>query len=507
METIIAALGQIFAPYHFLLIVAGTTVGLFVGAMPGLSATMALAVLLPFTFTMSPLAGLIGLGAVYMGAIYGGAFSAILINAPGTPSSIATTFDGYPMAKDGRAEEAIAAATIASVLGGLFGVLALLLLAPPLALISLRFGPPEYFWIAVLGLTLIGSLAEGSLLKGLLGGALGVLISIIGVSPIGGESRFTFGFPAIQGGVELIVALIGLFVIPELLIMAGTGIAALAETPAATKRRGIFWPVLKKVLSMPGNLLRSMVIGQIVSIIPGAGGNISGLLAYNEAKRASKQPERFGKGAIEGLVASESSNNVTVAGSMVPLLTLGIPGAPPDALILGAMLMHGLRPGAELFTTSGVLTYGFILSMGLSALVMLPIGILGGRLIYQAVVRIPPYFLVPTIAVMTILGSYALRNNMTDVMIMLVLGIAGYVLKELGFHPAPIVLGLILGPIAETGFVQAMLMGSSYAYPVLKLFESPLSKVLIVLSVLAIVWPWFVNWRSQRRRRDGERSV
>ncbi|MBA2666491.1 MAG: tripartite tricarboxylate transporter permease [Trueperaceae bacterium] len=503
MDVLSAALGQLFVPYHLLIIVAGTTVGLFVGAMPGLSATMALAVLLPFTFAMQPLAGLIGLGSVYMGAIYGGAFSAILINAPGTPSSIATTFDGYPMAKAGRAREALIAATIASVFGGLFGVLALLLLAPPLAAFSLRFGPPEYFWVAVLGLTLIGSLSGGALLKGLLGGGLGVVISIVGVSPIGGESRFTYGFPALQGGVELIVALIGLFVIPELLVMAGTGVAALSRSSLDSTRRGIFWPTVKTVLSMPGNILRSVVIGQIVSIIPGAGGNIAGLLAYNEAKRASKHPEEFGKGSIEGLVASESSNNVTVAGSMVPLLTLGIPGAPPDALVLGAMLMHGLRPGAELFSVSGVLTYGFILSMGLSAIVMLPIGLLGGRLIYQAVVRIPPHFLVPTIATMAILGSYALRNSMTDVMIMLVLGIIGYVLKELGFHPAPIALGLILGPIAEMGFVQSMLMGSSLAYPPLKLVESPLSLILVALSVFAIVWPFFTGWRTRRRERTG----
>jgi len=504
LDVLTAALGQLFVPYHLALIVGGTTVGLLVGAMPGLSATMALAVLLPFTFAMPALAGLIGLGSVYMGAIYGGAFSAILINAPGTPSSIATTFDGYPMAKAGRAQEALTAATVASVLGGLFGVFALLVLAPPLAAFSLRFGPPEYFWVAVLGLTLIGSLSAGSLLKGLLGGALGVLLSIIGVSPIGGESRFTYGFPVLQGGVELIVALIGLFVIPELLVMAGTGIAALTRTTSVgSKRKGVMWPTIKRVLSMPGNLLRSMVIGEIVSVIPGAGGNIAGLLAYNEAKRASKHPEEYGKGSMEGLVASESSNNVTVAGSMVPLLTLGIPGAPPDALILGAMLMHGLRPGAELFTVSGVLTYGFILSMGLSALVMLPIGLLGGRLIYETVVRVPPYFLVPTIATMAILGSYALRNSMTDVMIMLVLGIAGYLLKELGFHPAPIALGLILGPIAETGFVQSTLMGSSLTYPFLKLFESPLSRILIALSVMAIVWPWFTAWRHRRQRARG----
>lgn len=505
MDLLLEAFAGIMRFDTLLYTLGGTTIGLFAGAMPGFTATMALAVLLPFTFAMEPLSGLVALGAVYMGAIYGGSFAAILINTPGTPSSIATTFDGYPLAKQGRAEEAITAATIASVIGGLFGVLALLFLAPPLAQFALRFGPAEYFWVAMLGLTLIGSLAEGSLLKGLLGGMIGVLISLIGVAPIGGESRFNFGFVVLQGGIPLIVALIGLFAIPELISMAATGRAALKpEVDGGRGSRGVFLPTLRKVLSMPGNLLRSCIIGEIVSIIPGAGGNISGLLAYNEAKRFSKHPEEYGKGSVEGLVASESSNNVTVAGSMVPLLTLGIPGAPPDALILGVLLMHGLRPGAELFTTSGVLTYGFILSMGLAALFLLPVGVLGGRFIYRAVLAVPHYILVPTVAFMTLLGSYALRNNPTDVILMVALGVLGFVLRELNFHPAPIVLGLILGSIAETGFVQAMLIGQARPEPWTILFSNTLSQVLIAMVLVFLVGPFVSRWWRERRQARAE---
>ncbi len=465
MDMFLQALAALAEPVVILLIFGGVTVGLLVGAMPGLTATMALAVLLPFTFTLSPLNGLVALGAVYMGAIYGGAFAAILVNTPGTPSSIATAFEGYPMARSGRALEAIGIATVASAVGGIAGVLFLLFLAPPLAKLSIRFGPAEYFWVAMLGLTLIASLSEGSLFKGLLGGTLGILLGTIGVSPIGGESRFTLGIPVMQGGIEMIVALIGLFVLPELYNMAALASSSLGEVSVSSRERSSFWRVVAEVFKQPGNLIRSCVIGEIVAIIPGAGGNIANLVAYNEAKRASKHPERFGTGTTEGLIASETSNNVTVAGSMVPLLTLGIPGAPPDAVILGVMLLHGLRPGLELFTTSGVLTYAFIFSMGLAAIAMVPVGLLGGRLIYRVIFRTPYYFLIPTIALATIIGTFALRNSLADVFIMLILGTMGYLLKQIGILPAPIVLGLILGTIAEVGYVQAILGGAAYRIP------------------------------------------
>jgi putative tricarboxylic transport membrane protein len=481
---------ELMDPFVFLLILGGVTAGLFVGAMPGLTAAMALAVLLPFTFKLPPLYGLVALGAVYMGAIYGGAFAAILVNTPGTPSSIATAFEGYPMAKDGRALEAISLATVASAIGGLAGAFFLLVLSPPLARLSIQFGSAEYFWVAMLGLTLIASLSPGSTLKGFLGGSIGMILASVGVAPIGGDNRFTFGMPVLQGGVEMIVALIGLFVIPELFNMAAQGRAALAEVTMESRKRGTFLAAIRTVFSMPGNLIRSCIIGEIVAIIPGAGGSIANLVAYNEAKRASKHPERFGKGSVEGLVASESSNNVTVAGSMVPLLTLGIPGAPPDAVILGVLLMHGLRPGLDLFTVRGDLTYGFIISMGLAALFMIPVGILGGRLIYRLILKTPHYLLVPSIALVTILGTYALRNSLSDVVIMLLLGTSGFFLKELGVDSAPIVLGLILGSIAEMGFVQTLLRGSSLEHPWLMLFQNRLSQIIIVLMVLSFASPY-----------------
>ena len=481
----------LFDPVIILTIFAGVSAGLFVGAMPGLTATMALAVLLPFTFSMPPLHGLVALGAVYMGAIYGGSFAAILVNTPGTPSSIATAFEGYPLSKQGRALEALSVATISSAIGGIAGVLFLLLLSPPLARLSLKFGPAEYFWVAMLGVTLIASLSEGSIIKGLLGGSLGMLIGAMGVAPIGGETRFTYGYPVLQGGVAMIVALIGLFVLPELYSMAARGKTALGAVDVEAKAQSSFWKVTRRVLAMPGNLIRSCIIGEIVAIIPGAGGNVANLIAYNEAKRASKTPEKYGTGMIEGLVATESSNNVTVAGSMVPLLTLGIPGAPPDAVILGVMLLHGLRPGIELFTTSGTLTYGFILSMGFAALAMVPVGIYGGRLIYKVIFRTPFYFLVPTIALATILGTYALRNSHTDVIIMLILGTLGYLFKQINVGAPPIVLGLILGQIAEIGYVQTILGGQAYTYPFFRLFENTLSHIIIVLIIFSAAWPFF----------------
>lgn len=504
MDIFLQAMGELTRPYVILLIFGGVSAGLFVGAMPGLTATMALAVLLPFTFTMTPLNGLVSLGAVYMGAIYGGSFAAILVNTPGTPSSIATAFEGYPMAKQGRAMEAIGIATISSAIGGIAGVLFLLFLAPPLAVLSIRFGPAEFFWVAILGLTLIASLSEGSLLKGLLGGTIGIMMGTIGVSPIGGESRFTLGFPVMQGGIEMIVALIGLFVLPELYNMAALARTSLGAVSVSSREKASFWRVTLKVLSKPGNLIRSCTIGQIVAIIPGAGGNIANLVAYNEAKRASKHPERFGTGTSEGLIATESSNNVTVAGSMVPLLTLGIPGAPPDAVILGVMLLHGLRPGLELFTTSGVLTYAFIISMGLAAIAMVPVGLLGGRLIYRVIFRTPYYFLVPTIGLATIIGTFALRNSMSDVFIMLILGTIGYLLKQIGIMPAPIVLGLILGAIAEMGYVQSMLGGMAYRFPQLRLFQNPLSWILIAIVVVSAAWPFILI--LLRRMRSGNKE-
>lgn len=499
-ESVLSGLTAVLGWEALVLVVVGTAVGLFVGSVPGLTATMALALLVPFTFTMDPLNAMVLLGAVYVSSMYGGAFTAILINTPGTPGAIATTLDGYPMAQKGRAELAILAATVASVVGGIISVIFVLLLAAPLTEIAIRFGPAEYFWVAVLGLSLIGALSTGSLVKGLLGGAIGMLIGTIGVSPMGGESRFLFGTSELQGGVNLLVALIGIFAVPELMRLAATAMRTVSidYSRGAEKLSHVF----KMTCGKPFNVVRSSVIGLVIGIIPGAGNNVAGLVAYNEAKRSSDDPDSYGKGNVDGVIASESSNNAAVAGSVVPLLTLGVPGSPPAAVMLGALMLHGIRPGTALFAESGTLAYGFIWSLGVSAIALLVVGVIGGRLICRAVCSVPLGYLVPTIAFMTILGAYSMRNSMVDVFIMVAIGVFAYVVRYFGIHAAPIALGLILGPIAEDGFGMAMLQGMARFgpdYAGMALFVNPLSWALIALTVLTLVWPLIQSRRGRKR--------
>lgn len=486
------------APSMLLLVLVGTAAGMAIGAMPGLSATMGLALLVPFTFVMEPTRALVLLGAFYMGAIYGGSFTAILVNAPGTPSSVATALEGYQMTKKGKSELAVVGATMGSLVGGLIGVIALIFLAPPLADFSLRFGPQEYFWIAIFGLTIIISMASGSLVKGLIGGVFGLLLATIGVAPVGGEVRFTFGEPMLQGGIPLVPAMVGLFTIPEVIrLVARKGREA--QMIDEREHREKLWPMIRRIFSTPFNLIRSSIIGTITGILPGAGGSIANLVAYNEAKRSSTHPETFGKGEVDGVVAAESANNATVGAGMIPTLTLGVPGTPPDAIIIGVLLLHGLRPGAELFTASGDLVSTFIIALAVSAVMMVPVGLIGGRALQRGVVAMPARYLAPGITVLTIVGAYAVRTSVVDVVIMLVLGVLAYFLSLAGISAAPIVLGLILGSIAETGLVQGMLTAQGEPQPWLTFFNRPLSLALIALTVVSLVWPLV---RARRRRRS-----
>lgn len=498
------ALVDVLDPLMLLLVLAGTVAGMAVGATPGLSATVGLALLLPITFTLDPTTGLVVMGAFYMGAIYGGAFTAILVNTPGTPSSIATTFDGFPMTQQGRSEVAIIAVTVASVVGGLVGVVALATLAPLVSDVVLAFGPQEYFWMGIFGLTMIAGIAD-SLVKGFAAGLLGLLISTVGISPVGGEVRFTFGLTELQGGIPLVVALIGLFTVPtivDLVLDPEARSAATSREAAQRKRGGVLTDTLRTVLSRPVNLVRSSVIGTFVGILPGAGGNIANLIAYNEAKRTSPRRKDFGKGEVDGVVAPEAANNAVVGGGLIPLLTLGIPGAPPDAIIYGVLLLHGLRPGNELFTEQGVLTFTFILALAVAALMMAPVGLVAGRGLQRAVVRTPTHHLAAGIAVLTIVGSYAVRNSALDVVLMILLGLAGYGLRKLGLPPPAIVLGVVLGPIIETGLGQGLLAATGEAHPWMSFFTRPLSIGIIVLVVLGLLWPIYTRRKDRRAEAD-----
>lgn len=475
-------------------------IGIMAGALPGFTATMAVALMVPFTFTMEPISGLVTIGALYCATIFGGSFSAILLNTPGTPSSIGTTFDGYPMARQGRGEEAIYTATIASGIGGFVGTIILIAFVVPLAKVSLRFGPPEYFWTSIFGLTIIASLSSQSILKGIAGGAMGIMISMIGVAPVGGDVRFNLGLASFQGGVELISVLIGFFCLPEVLRMALTPDTTYSEVGKNENGKSVITVAMRNVFGHMGNTFRSSVIGALVGILPGAGGNIANLIAYNEAKRAAKDPETFGKGNAQGIVATESSNNAVVEGAMVPLLALGIPGSPPAAIIYGALLLQGLTPGPDLFTKGAHITYAFMLSFFVSNIIMVVMGFFAGKAIYKMVLKIPTRVLAPGILMLTIVGSYSIRGNEMDVLVMLVSGIAGFILRELDFNPGPIVLGLILGPIAEKGLVQGLLMGRmvSTTSPWIVFFTRPICIVLIILSLLSAFWPFLKDRFAKR---------
>jgi putative tricarboxylic transport membrane protein len=501
---LVASLAGLFTPANLLLLAVGVAAGTVVGALPGLTATMGIALLVPFTFTMQPVHGLILMGGIYVASIYGGSFSAILLNTPGTPSAIATTFDGHPMARRGQSYQAIVAATAASVLGGLIGVLFLLFLSPPLSRLSLRFGPPEFFWLTAFGLTIIATLASDSILKGLIGGTFGLLLSMIGIAPIEGSVRYTFGSVSLQNGIALIPALIGFFCIPEVLGMIERKGEHYTAIPYRRQRR-VLWRVLVRIVRRPFLVIRSAVIGTIVGIIPGAGGNIAAMVSYNEAVRASRTPEQFGKGNVDGVVAAESANNAEVSGSLIPLLTLGIPGAPPAAVLLGALLLHGMRPGRELFTHHGVITYTFMLSLVLANLLLLPVGIFSGRWISRLVTRLPVTLLAPLVFFLSVIGSFAINRNMLDVYGMLIFGLVGYVGRRMKIGPGPIVLGLILGSICEQGLVQSILLGRASGSVLAMFFTRPLSIVLILLTLVSAGWP-FIAQAIRRVRARSERS-
>ncbi len=484
------------SPFNLALALFGVVAGTVVGSIPGLTATMALAILVPITFSMEPASALILLGAIYTGAIYGGAYAAILLNTPGTPSAIATTFDGYPMAKRGDGDLAVALACFASVCGGMIGAIALLFLAPPLSKVALAFGPIEYFWLSIFGLSLIASLSDGNLAKGLAGGAFGMILSTVGVAEISADIRLTFGSQVLIGGFGVVGALIGLYCIPVLIDLVAVPDRHLkVEDDVKSVRIGEAFGI---AMNSKFNLIRSSIIGTLVGILPGAGGSVAGLVAYSEAKRTAKPDQKFGEGEPDGIMATESANNATVGGGFIPTLVLGIPGTPPDAIVLGALLIQGVRTGPSMFSQSGSVVFTFIYGLIIATVLMLPAGLLIGRYAYKSIVTIPKAVLVPAVGFMTIIGTFAIRNSISDVVIMICLGVFGWIVARFGFKASPIVLGLILGPIAEQGFVQGWTIGAATNNLVGMFFGRPISQAILAFTLITLILPIFL----ERRRRN-----
>ncbi len=493
-EFILPALSSLLDPMVLLVISAGSVVGIIVGAMPGLTATMAVALLIPVTFGMAPLLGLALMGGVYSGGMYGGAISAILLSTPGTPAAAATAFDGYPMARQGKGGEALSVATWASFWGGIVSTFALLLMAPALAKFSLRFGPPEYFVLAIMGLSSIVTLTKGSMVKGLLSGFLGLTIATIGMDPLSGFMRFTFGKIDLFDGIPFMPALIGLFSVSQILdLTAETRITEnIDDATLSTIKRS------KLPRGLAGTICRGGVIGTIVGMLPGAGATISSFISYNFAKQSARDPETFGKGNPKGVAAAESANNGCVGGSLIPLLTLGIPGNSVAAALMGGLMIQGLIPGPELFSRYGTLTYGFILSLFIANLVFLVLGLYLAPY-FARVTSTPNALLIPGIAILSVIGSYAINNNMFDVWLMIAFGIAGYFLEKGGFSTGALVLGLILGPIAELGFGQSLIM--SQGSPMI-FFERPLCILLWVITLLLMIPAFSSHLKKTKNRTE-----
>ncbi|WP_427030097.1 tripartite tricarboxylate transporter permease [Halomonas sp. H2] len=493
MDIILTAFGNVMMPAALLTLLLGTLAGMTIGALPGLSSTMGVALCIPITFSMPPDLALILLGAVYVSSVYGGSITAILLRTPGTDASIATALDGYPMASAGRGGEAIGMATIASLFGGLVSVVVLIAIAPPLSTIALAFGPQEYTWLAIFGLVTIVGVVSESPVKGVLSAAVGLILACVGLDNFTGSQRFTFGLSELFDGVPLLPVLIGLFSVSQafnLCVPKGGGV--LSDEARSLKGRTLpLWSDLKRCLR---TMWRSSVIGSVVGILPGAGTSIASFISYNEARRHSKTPERFGKGEIEGVAASESANNAVTGGTLIPTLTLGIPGNAVTAVFVGGLTIHGMIPGPSLFTQHAESTYTLIVSLLLANIAFAILGLMLSRYIV-AVTRIPGAVLGPMILVFSVVGTYALRNEIFDVWLAISFGLVGYYMERWRYPAAPLVIALILGPILEVNFRRSMQIAQ---WDLTTFFTRPLSLALCLLVVLALVLPIWRRWRQRK---------
>ncbi|WP_319562778.1 tripartite tricarboxylate transporter permease [Marispirochaeta sp.] len=476
-----------------LMIFLGVTGGIMIGSLPGLTATMGVALLVPFTFGL-PINQAMGmLLGIFSGAIYGGSISAILIRTPGTPAAAATLMDGYPLSVKGEAGRALSMSVFASFVGGFTGALIMTFLSPQISKVALKFGTPEYFSLAVFGLSIIISVSGNSVIKGIIAGLFGLLVATIGFDPISGFPRFTFGSMDLFEGPAFIPTLIGLFAFSEVF----KGVETIIKQQKFENKINRFLPSLKDLKLSWRAIVKSSIIGTFIGSIPGAGSDIAAFVGYSEAKRTSKYPEKFGTGVIEGVAAAESANNACTGGAMIPMLSLGVPGDAVTAILLGAFVIQGLQPGPLLYKDHMDVVYGVFAAMMLANVMMFFVGTLGGKL-FAKVISIDRNILLPVIFVLSIVGSYSMRNSMFDVWVALVFGVLGYFLQRYDFPVSPILLALILGPMAESNLRRSLVISSGN--PAI-LITRPISVLFLVLAVLSLV----TSVLRQRRysRNDG----
>jgi putative tricarboxylic transport membrane protein len=495
LDGLFGALGLLFTPWPFFLTLLGTALGIIVGAIPGLTGAMLIALTLPLTFYMQPVHAVILLVSMYVGSISGGLITATLLRMPGTPASIMTTFDGYPMARAGQPGRALGLGIGASFVGGMLSWVALLLLAKPLSIIATRFGPFEYFTLILMAMVLIASVSQGSLVKGLIAGFLGMLVSMPGVDPSTGAPRLTWDYYMLNSGLKLLPVLIGVFAVSQI-------IADIIDLNRKTERvemsrRGLLMS-LRDWKGQAFNLIRSSVIGTWVGILPGIGASIGSVLAYTVAKNMSKTPEKFGRGSEEGIVASEAANNATVGGALIPLIAMGIPGSVIDAILIGALMIHSIQPGPTLFLTNADVVWAMIAACLISTVLMfvLMTGTVGyiARLMY-----VPRAVLLPVIMVFCVVGTYALDNTMFDVWVMLGFGVLGFMLERAKMPLGPFVIGFVLAPLAEAKLRSGLMMTAGSLEP---MFTRPLPALFLLISLALLAWSLYGDWKRSRTLDD-----
>ena len=480
------------SPTNLLFCFIGVLMGTLIGVLPGIGPVSGVAILLPITFTLEPTAAMIMLAGIYYGSMYGGSTTSILINTPGESASVMTCLDGYAMARNGRAGAALGMSALASFVAGTISVLGLMVLAPPLAEIALKFGPAEYFALMVLGLTMLTRLAGKSLVKGLMMGAFGLALGTIGLDPMTGVGRFTGGRVELLDGIGFVPVAMGLFALGEIFANAEE---SLNREVFETKLKGL-WPTVQDWIDVRWTLVRATLIGFFVGALPGAGATVASFMAYAAEKKASKHPELFGTGVIEGVAAPEAANNAATGGALVPLLTLGLPSSATTAILLGALMILNVRPGPLMMTERPEFFWAVVTSMyvGNVMLLVLNLPLVG---LWASLLRIPYAILLPLILLFTLIGAYALNNNVWDIWIMIAFGVIGYIMRKLDYPAAPVVLALVLGPLMETNFRRTLAISQG---DYTTFITHPISAFLLLCAVLSLCWPLLVGLVTGNRR-------
>ena len=494
LKLLLHGFGTVLSGYNLIALVLGSFFGIIIGAIPGLTATMGIALLVPFTFGMTPITGIVMLLGIYTGAIYGGGIASILVNTPGTPAAAATCFDGYPMAQKGLAGKAIGIATISSGIGGTFTALCLAFFAPILAKFALRFSAPEYFALASFGMAVTITLSGRSPVKGVVSGLMGLLIAMIGLDPICGFQRFTFGLIEMSGGISFVPMLIGLFALSE----GFRQVEVLLTAPRISAKLKKILPTLQDLKGCLGAYLRACPIGLIVGITPAIGADTSAFLSYAETKRASKHPETFGTGEPAGVAAAQCGENASTGGDVLPMITLGIPGDAATAVLMGALTIHNLQPGPMLFQNHADTVHQIFAGMISANIIFVILGLIFARF-FAKVINIDRKFLVPLIFIACMVGSYAINNVLFDLITCVIFGFIGYIMIRFDFPVAPMVLAQILGSMMESNFRRALSMSQG---DFMIFFTRPITVVILALAVFTTIVA--VRRQNQALKQEAE---